>query len=1307
MNMTWDTKSRTIFNLVTFMHMAVRYEIEMKGTDNNDCWSLDRRELLSKGAFLGTTTKLGATLGISGMGVSAAAAQSGGDSVIRFPDFDGIDVGALPDGWSVRDTASGSNATVEVTADAIRGERSLLVNGQSGGWSWVQTDLEGSGVEFSCNFRRNYRVSSHHQVQLFTEEWAIGFGSTGSGDAFDLAYASRAGSGLSGVNFQDATAPDERVDDVFDWEETVDVAVRGVESGFEVRIDGETVLQTDDEYDPSSSIQIRSDDVEARFDAPEGRSGARYVLEQGGETYEIEPLSYEDLSVEDFYDYRGIRASANTPTGVEAGPETSKLFLYEGPEGLSLVVVHDDHNYPNATSSGGHAVFDFEGLEGSWVVEDDPGDWDRSGSSPPDTIDWRWNSRNTDGGAFRFDDESLDVTVTPDFRSGIDQWEFLSDEPDDPERIDLDPTQPVTIRRGIDSDAKVRPSDEAIATRRILRSVVDFEHGERGSSSMVVDDTETLFHEFFALKAGSGEVVTSYDPEVTVTEEFEAINPPLPGLAATLEVPIAGTTVEVRREVTVDLDRPRVTVDYDLELTESQSTLDLTLYTAADFDVAGPDGDAAHYHDDGDFLHVEDTSDESDTLAGIAGDAVPDEHDLIEYPAYEAVESGDLGGADEFPASSAGGDAVAVVGFDLGTLKSGDLPRAPGSTRLTQQVRLGAAESVEELRDVLDRRVDLSFVEPRLAQSVEDTRLVDPSRSPTATLRRIDDPPMVEGKSTVPLFDLDVAHLETLDWNQDVELTVRTLGDSGTHPGRVLIDQFDAPLERSDLQYFEGDRDALWVLQDIVPSFGLTDGLTAVQLSIGTGDDHANGDRITLEIDEHFETESMDVLRIGFVPLEEPPGANLYRNGAQGFLNRYDTLVEEATELVERMYPVPEVRAYAHPDLVESSDHDDSDCALIEDGRESRDVLVDQTPIAASDTVRGTGSIEKFDATIAITPDDYLNHHGRNAGGLHKSDPEAAAFGEIDNGAGTVAHEFGHHFSGDLYEEPPDHELAQRDGGPDVVHARHPNSDVDSSTPVDEPGIELRKVDVGDSSLDDTDGDAHSLMSYGSNRWIDSFQYNDIIAHDLEPHPRSDWKRDRTRRAVNAGYCFVDGLFERMEESFSIETDTTVKVHGDGDLSLEVLGPEGETLSSHQSRPYTEYTAQGEHSDDVLQAVYVRVPFPEDAVHLEASYDGETVTTNVLAESLRSAIAALPDEAFDGPSKRRRSLMNKLAAVETQIDRGAYRGAANKLRNDVRKQLAKWIRDDWAGTAQTPSRSELLDLVERRVSDLETLSAAN
>lgn len=57
---------------------------------------------------------------------------------------------------------------------------------------------------------------------------------------------------------------------------------------------------------------------------------------------------------------------------------------------------------------------------------------------------------------------------------------------------------------------------------------------------------------------------------------------------------------------------------------------------------------------------------------------------------------------------------------------------------------------------------------------------------------------------------------------------------------------------------------------------------------------------------------------------------------------------------------------------------------------------------------------------------------------------------------------------------------------------------------------------------------------------------------------------------------------------------------------------------------------------------------------------------------LELQITALPGSAFRN-SNNRETLLNKIAAVFNQVDSGAYKGAANKITDDIKDKITKWI----------------------------------
>jgi len=78
-----------------------------------------------------------------------------------------------------------------------------------------------------------------------------------------------------------------------------------------------------------------------------------------------------------------------------------------------------------------------------------------------------------------------------------------------------------------------------------------------------------------------------------------------------------------------------------------------------------------------------------------------------------------------------------------------------------------------------------------------------------------------------------------------------------------------------------------------------------------------------------------------------------------------------------------------------------------------------------------------------------------------------------------------------------------------------------------------------------------------------------------------------------------------------------------------------------------------------------------------------------LLQQLYGNVSALPAEAFENVrlgDVEKNAVSNKINAVINQVEAGAYRGAVNKLRNDVEKVVVKWIVSPW--------EDDLVDLIE-------------
>lgn len=191
-----------------------------------------------------------------------------------------------------------------------------------------------------------------------------------------------------------------------------------------------------------------------------------YAVIQGDECFTIDPLGNGSQSVEAFYDYRtpntepsSYKYSSYGTTHLQRD-NTSSLFLYEGRDGLSLVLLHEQLD---GNTSGGAVTMQFDGLpeDGEWVVEDDryegrDDEFTHDGSSS--RITWVYTEGRNDGAAFRGDlTDDARITIDPAFNDAADfrlyegnitDWQTLSAADDGYERTSLEMTEPIEIRSG-------------------------------------------------------------------------------------------------------------------------------------------------------------------------------------------------------------------------------------------------------------------------------------------------------------------------------------------------------------------------------------------------------------------------------------------------------------------------------------------------------------------------------------------------------------------------------------------------------------------------------------------------------------------------------------------------------------------------------------------------------------------------------------------------------------------------------------------------------------------------------------------
>lgn len=344
-----------------------------------------------------------------------------------------------------------------------------------------------------------------------------------------------------------------------------------------------------------------------------------YTLQQGDTTVELQPIDglepIEDrygLQIPDGFDGTDGATDRGGPyysslglPGVQRTGE-SVLFLYDGPNGLSLVVVHGEHG---GGGTGGSATWTITGLpeNGEWVVKDDryldPGTgepassnydrWETDGSDH--AIDWTWDGGRTDGGAFQDLGDSFTITIDPAYNEqaalyeeyydgDVTGWRAMSGSLDDPTTTALALDDPVTIST---SDPADRPFGVGTVGSSETDSVVTLTGRLDGLGSL---DSATVYFEYWesgrkesttywwtgADRSASGTFSTELDLDSGTTYRYRAL---AQGSDGTWK--LGG-----EQEVTTSGQRFGVRTDDAVDVTESGATLTGTLSGLGDAESA-------------------------------------------------------------------------------------------------------------------------------------------------------------------------------------------------------------------------------------------------------------------------------------------------------------------------------------------------------------------------------------------------------------------------------------------------------------------------------------------------------------------------------------------------------------------------------------------------------------------------------------------------------------------------------------------------------------------------------------------------
>lgn len=446
-----------------------------------------------------------------------------------------------------------------------------------------------------------------------------------------------------------------------------------------------------------------------------------YVVEQGTQCEVITPLSGEGTAAE-FYDYRhhgthdeDYAYSSHGTTHLQ-GNDVSSVFLYEGPDGLSLVTVHDRLG---GGTGGGAAEFEMVGLpaESEWTVQDDDyseniDDVWRHGDVWSD-IAWLWGADRTDGGVVTGLGEEFEVTINPAFNEQqstfngtqvdgtVGEIHALSGDAQEPDRVPMTSIEePLVIRSGSCEDPTVQ-----------------YDRIDRGITASVADET--------------GEPVAQAQQGVQATVEDTG------GESVALRPPATG-------ENGVQYDRLSVVAAGPDTLTGPETaTLELSVEEA--FEI--PDNDDALALSAFSVDTTEGSVEDAALTFGVES-ATLDEHDATvnDVTVYEDGSDGwqrvatePVGGtsdATQFRADASGDGQFAVV-LEESPIRATELSLSEERINAGESVEV--TTTVENTGDVTETGVVSLLVFGEVVDSHEVT--LDPGESETLTFeQRVDSP---------------------------------------------------------------------------------------------------------------------------------------------------------------------------------------------------------------------------------------------------------------------------------------------------------------------------------------------------------------------------------------------------------------------------------------------------------------------------------------------------------------------------------------------------------------------------------------
>jgi hypothetical protein len=316
------------------------------------------------------------------------------------------------------------------------------------------------------------------------------------------------------------------------------------------------------------------------------------------------------------------------------------------------------------------------------------------------------------------------------------------------------------------------------------------------------------------------------------------------------------------------------------------------------------------------------------------------------------------------------------------------------------------------------------------------------------------------------------------------------------------------------------------------------------------------------------------------------------------------------------------------------------------------------------------------DRVVGIVPEDYFEFH-KMAGVIGKAFPGVSGVLVHVDYWTTVAHEIGH-----LY------------GLPTGIHLPLciPGEEYDATVGREANGFWVEGHKTIENSLCFMGAALYDhFPKYETNyfgAWIDNECYSHLFREF-----RYD-KTDPQILLVN-GLIFKNGTVQ-LGKWYWLEEGSISYVYP-GDYSIQIVDFNGNIIGETLfAAPFAAYADPiGVIETDVTGFAFA-IQYPDTTSKIQIQYNGETIIKlNPNAKILHDAIDSIPDYGFiNNPEQRKNALHHKIDAIEKMLEKGEVKPAIEKLQNDIRDKLVKWLVDYEAENPLQLTKNQVITLVD-------------